>query len=127
MFKLSKSGLWLAPLVALTSIPVCAAEEDPMACVGEIERVCVQLEDKLETCLADRGHQLSTACRDQLKGAMAMMADPSGPAACIPDVQRLCPDLKPKALAACMSEKQANFSADCQHYLQRNRSGTPSE
>jgi len=83
MFKLSKSGLWLAPLVALTSIPVCAAEEDPMLC-GRNRAVCVQLEDKLETCLADRGHQLSTACRDQLKGAMAMMADPSGPAACIP-------------------------------------------
>jgi hypothetical protein len=127
MFDLYKLGFWLATLVILTSIPVRAAEEDPMACVGEIERVCVQLEDHLETCLSDRGSQLSAACRDQLKTAMSLAQDPSGPAACIPDVQRLCPDMKPQALAKCIGAQQSNFSAACQQYLQSARSGAPAK
>lgn len=99
-----------------------AADQDPMACVKEIEQVCVHLKDKLESCLEDRGAQLSTDCRDQLKAAMALAQDPSGPAACIPDVQRLCPDLKPDAFARCMAEQQPNFSDACQKYLQKARS-----
>ena len=118
MFDLSKLGIWLAVPMILSSIPVRAAEEDPMACVGEIKRVCAQLEDHLETCLSERGSQLSAVCRDQLKTAMSLAQDPSGPAACIPDVQRLCPDMKPQALAQCIGAQQSNFSAACQHYLQ---------
>jgi len=127
MFDLSKLGIWLAVPMILSSIPVRAAEEDPMACIGEIERVCVRLEDRLETCLSDRGSQLSAACRDQLKTAMSLAQDPSGPAACIPDVQRLCPDMKPQALAQCIGAQQSNFSAACRQYLQGARSRASSE
>ena len=111
--------LWLTLLSPAVGL---AADQDPMACVSEIERVCAHLEDQLETCLADRGPQLSPDCRDQLKAAMALAQDPSGPAACIPDVQRLCPDLKPEAFARCMAEQQSHLSEACQKYLQKARS-----
>jgi|GEM_PF-1737334 hypothetical protein len=127
MLKAFLSVIWLAILIPLVSMPVFAGEEGPSACVEEIERVCVQLEDKLETCLAQRGDQLSAPCRDQLKKAMALMEDPSGPAACIPDVQRLCPDLSAKALTSCVTGQQANFSTACQRYLQNAHPGAPSE
>ena len=127
MLKVLMSAIGLAVFVSLVSIPVRAGEADPSACVSEIQQVCVQLEDQLETCLAKRGDQLSAACRGQLKKAMAMMEDPSGPAACIPDVQRLCPDLSAKALTSCISAQQANFSAACQHYLQNARPGASPE
>jgi hypothetical protein len=127
MFEWIRPWFWLALLAALASASVCAAEEDPTACVGEIERVCLHQEDKLETCLAERGDQLSTPCRDQLQSAMELIKDPSGPAACIPDVQRLCPDLKAQALGPCISAQQANFSAACQRYLQGARPEAPSQ
>ena len=121
MFGTLKSSFYLTVFIALSSIPVRADEADPAACLGEIERVCVQLEDKLETCLSDRGSQLSAACRDQLKTAMSLVQDPSGPALCIPDVQRLCPDLKPETLSRCIADQQAHFSAACQNYLRKGR------
>ena len=111
--------LWL---VLLSPAAGLAADQDPMACVKEIERVCVRLEDNLESCLADRGAQLSPNCRDQLKDAMTLAQDPAGPAACIPDVQRLCPDLKPEAFARCMADQQPNFSEACRKYLQQAHS-----
>jgi len=111
--------LWLALLSPAAGL---AADQDPMACVKEIEQVCVHLEDKLESCLADRGAQLSADCRDQLKGAMALAQDPAGPAACIPDIQRLCPDLKPEAFARCVADQQSHFSEACRKYLQKARS-----
>ena len=121
MFGTIKSSFRLAVFVALAAIPVRAAEADPAACLGEIERVCVHLEDKLETCLSDRGRQLSAACRDQLKAAMSLVQDPSGPALCIPDVQRLCPDLKAEALSRCIADQQPHFSDACQNYLRKGR------
>jgi hypothetical protein len=127
MIREFKSIVWLTLLIPLASVPVRAAEQDPSACVNEIERVCAQMEDHLETCLDKRGDKLSAPCRDQLQKAMDLMEDPSGPAACIPDVQRLCPDLKAKALASCMSDQQANFSAACQQYLQSASHAAASE
>jgi hypothetical protein len=106
---------------------VQASTEDPSACLGEIERVCVNLEDKLETCLSNRGDQLTPGCRDQLKKAMALMDDPTGPAACVPDVQRLCPDLKSQALISCIASQKANFSDACKRYLQSARQGATTE
>jgi len=104
-------------ILTLDSRPALA-ESDPMACVREIQNVCVQLQDKLETCLADRGSQLSTTCRDQLKTAVSAVQDPSGPAACIPDVQRLCPRLEAEALGQCITDNEDNFSKPCRTYLQ---------
>ena len=95
-----------------------AAESDPSACLSEIERVCVHLEDHLETCLAQRGNQLSASCQSVLKTAMSAMSDPSGPASCVNDIQRECPNIKTNALAPCVMEKQAQFSKACQTYLQ---------
>jgi hypothetical protein len=95
-----------------------SAEVDPMACLREIQGVCAHLEDQLETCLTDRGDQLSTPCRDQLKTAMSVMKDPTGPASCVPDVQRLCPNLESKALGQCITDQQGNFSESCRAYLQ---------
>jgi len=97
-----------------------AAATDPTACVGEIERVCAGMEAKLETCLAERGDQLSAGCRDALNAAMEMAQDPTGPAACIPDIQRYCPELSPTALAKCIAEQKANFGETCQKYLRQN-------
>src|SRR5579864_8823637 len=97
-------------LLALGMPSASHADQEPAACVQEIERVCKGLEDRLEGCLADRGDQMSAACRDELKTAMGAVQDPSGPGSCIPDVQRLCPNLKPRALAKCISEKQSSFS-----------------
>ena len=107
----------MASLTVLAS-PLMAADSDPAACLAEIQTVCAHLEDKLEACLADRGDQLSPACRDQLKATMSMMQDPSGPAACVPDVQRLCPHLEPPLLGKCISDNQNNFSEACRAYLQ---------
>jgi len=121
-----RGAAWLLPALML-ACPRLWAVEDPTACVGEIERVCTRLEDKLETCLAERGDQLSPTCRDQLKSAMTLVQDPTGPAACIPDVQRLCPDLTPRALASCITDQQPNFSAACKRYLQSARPGASSE
>lgn len=118
MLKTFKSLTWLSLLIPVLSVSARAAGQDPSACVSEIERVCAQMEDHLETCLEKRGDKLSSTCRNQLQKAMDLMADPSGPAACIPDVQRLCPDMKAKALASCLANQQANFSAACQQYLQ---------
>jgi hypothetical protein len=115
-----KTGLILL-LVLLSPAAALAADQDPTACIKEIEQVCFHLEDKLESCLADRGDQLSPDCRDQLKAAMALAQDPTGPAACIPDVQRLCPDLKPDVFARCMADQQSHFSDACQKYLLKAR------
>jgi hypothetical protein len=121
MLKTFKYGFYLMVFVALSAIPLRAAEADPAACLGEIERVCVHLEDKLETCLSERGNQLSVACHDQLKSAMSLVQDPSGPALCMPDVQRLCPGLKAEELSHCIADQQTHFSVACQNYLRKGR------
>jgi hypothetical protein len=108
---------FLAILLVAGLAPAKAAEQDPVACLREIERVCVRLEEKLETCLAERGDQLSGPCRDELKMAMSFMEKQSGPAACVPDVQRLCPSLRSDALGQCIVDKQNQFSEACQKYL----------
>ena len=115
------AAVGIALLAVLMTGPAAAlrAEEDPLACVKEIERVCATLEDHLETCLAERGARLSESCRGVLKMAMAYnVQENSGPAACVPDVQRLCPDLRSTALGDCITDKQKQFSEACQKYLQ---------
>lgn len=124
---MTRRAALLLALGAGLSLPARADPPDPTACVGEVERVCIHLEDHLETCLAERGAQLSPACRDQVQTAMSMAQDPSGPAACVPDVQRLCPGLKTRALAQCITNQQANFSADCRKYLQNAPPAKPAE
>ena len=122
----TRRAVWLLPALML-ACPRLWAAEDPSACIGDIERVCIHLEDKLENCLAERGDQLPPACRDQLKSAMTLVQDPTGPAACIPDVQRLCPEMTPAALSSCITSQLPNFSEACKRYLQSARPGTPSE
>jgi hypothetical protein len=119
MMLLMTKTRWILFMALLWPAPSWAADQDPMACVKEIEKVCVQLEDNLESCLEERGTHLSADCRDQLQSAMALAQDPSGPAACIPDVKRLCPDLKPQAFARCLTEQMPHFSEACQAYLQK--------
>ena len=110
-----------AGLLLVAPVAAFAAGTDPAACLQEIEKVCTGLESSLETCLAERGNQLTADCRDEFKAAMALAQDPSGPAACIPDVERLCPDRTPQAIAACISGQQSHFSQACQKYLQAAR------
>lgn len=117
-------GMFFIFTLALSWPATSPAEQDPMACVQEIQRVCVHLEEKLEDCLSERGDQLSNTCRDELKTAMKAVQDPSGLASCIPDVQQLCPNLKSDALTHCITEKQSSFSEPCQKYLQ---SGTQTD
>lgn len=119
---MTKGFTFLTATIAVLGIawtqPAHAMESDPSACLSEIERVCVHLEDHLETCLAQRGSQLSASCQSVLKTAMSAMSDPSGPASCVNDIQRECPNLKTNALAQCVMEKQGQFSKACQTYLQ---------
>lgn len=115
-------GLALAGFLILKpSWAASAPDQDPAACLRDVQRVCVQMEDHLETCLDQRGDQLPAGCRDSLKAAMSLAQDPSGPGACIADVQRFCPSLPSDTLAQCMTDKMSQFSDACQKYLQRGQ------
>jgi exonuclease VII small subunit len=113
--------LAFAGLAVLASPPVMAEEpsDELTSCVGEIRRVCVNLEDELETCLAQRGPRLSAHCREQLQAAMTLMKDPSGPGACVADVKHSCGGLQSDDLARCIVEKWNEFSPACQKYLDK--------
>src|SRR5579864_5205714 len=97
-------------LIGLSGIVVfmtaaCVQADDAKAataCVDEIRRVCVQLEEDLDRCVSERGGQLSKSCRDELKSAMEMAADPNGPSACVPDAKKFCAGLEDDALGHCL-------------------------
>lgn len=108
----------LAIFAAGTS--AAAQVQDLGSCVGEIQRVCVGLEDHIENCVTTRGSSMTTACREQLTGAITMLEAPSGPGTCVADIKRLCPSLAADALASCMAEKTSEFSGACQEFLHKS-------
>jgi len=108
------------------AIRVGAADDQPTtACAAEVKQACSGMEDHLETCLSQRSDQLSAACRDQLKQAMALINDDEGLGACVRDIQTLCAGLSPDALASCILQNKGNFSPACQTRL-KDVSDSPS-
>ena len=112
-------ALLVLGLLMLTSSRNAAAGDEALAaCVGEIQRVCAQMEDHIENCLAAHGAEMTPVCRAQLASAIDLMQSPAGPSVCVADVQRVCASLTADALASCMNAKRAEFSSACQKYLQ---------
>ena len=117
--KFRVTSVVLLVLLLLPASTLCRAADDSSvaSCAVEVQQACSGLEDHLELCLSQRSDQLSAACRDQLKQAMALIQDDEGLGACVRDIQTLCADLSPDALASCILQKKGDFSPACQKRL----------
>jgi len=117
---MKKRILWTVVVVALGGVSSPGADlSASLGCVKTIEQVCTGLQDHLETCLAQRSNQLGPECKEFLQNAMSQAQDSSGAGICVEDMKRFCSGLDTNGSLQCITEKRAQFSAACQHYLDR--------
>lgn len=111
---------WAFALLFLGAVPGSGTEVRPEAgmiptagCVSEVQVVCKGLESSIETCLSERGAQLSSDCKDRVQAAMEFSQKSNGIGGCLKEVQRVCANSSSEALENCISQNKDRFTEAC--------------